>query len=46
MVCGGHMDRLKGLMSVFLWAVQNSVPFFIEYSHPVDLDLLLEPAGT
>ncbi|CAJ1379867.1 unnamed protein product [Effrenium voratum] len=41
--CGGHGDRLNGLLSVFLMAVASRRAFFIDAARPVPMHLLLAP---
>lgn len=41
--CGGHGDRLNGLLSVFLMAVASRRAFFIDAARPVPMHLLLHP---
>ncbi|CAK0890125.1 unnamed protein product, partial [Prorocentrum cordatum] len=41
--CGGHGDRLNGLLGVFLLAVAARRAFFIDAPRPVPLELLLAP---
>ncbi|PSG86542.1 hypothetical protein C7H52_12730 [Aurantibacter aestuarii] len=40
---GGLVDRLKGIISFYDVARQLNYDFFIQFSHPFNLDLFLEP---
>eukprot|EP00811_Abedinium_folium_P003383 NODE_1310_length_2526_cov_10.775740.p1 GENE.NODE_1310_length_2526_cov_10.775740~~NODE_1310_length_2526_cov_10.775740.p1 ORF type:complete len:828 (-),score=210.43 NODE_1310_length_2526_cov_10.775740:41-2221(-) len=42
-VCGGHADRLHGLLGAFLLAVASRRAFFIDAPRPIPLPLLLTP---
>lgn len=42
-LCGGHGDRLNGLLGVFLLAVASRRAFFIDSPSPVPLHLLFSP---
>ncbi|CAE7723648.1 unnamed protein product [Symbiodinium sp. CCMP2456] len=41
--CGGHGDRLNGLLGVFLMAIASRRAFFIDSARPVPLHQLLQP---
>ena len=41
--CGGHGDRLNGMLTVFLLAVLTKRVFLIDSESPLPLQLLLEP---
>eukprot|EP00933_Yihiella_yeosuensis_P038083 TRINITY_DN32049_c0_g1_i1.p1 TRINITY_DN32049_c0_g1~~TRINITY_DN32049_c0_g1_i1.p1 ORF type:complete len:893 (+),score=191.46 TRINITY_DN32049_c0_g1_i1:99-2777(+) len=41
--CGGHGDRLNGMITAFLLAVLTSRVFLIDSESPLPLELLLEP---
>ena len=41
--CGGHGDRLNGLLGVFMMAVASKRAFFIDAARPVPMHLLLHP---
>lgn len=43
--CGGHGDRLNGIITVFLLAVLTNRIFLIDSESPLPLQLLLEPRG-
>jgi hypothetical protein len=41
-ICGGWADRLKGIMSSFVWSLITNRTFLIVMSHPCDLKNMLE----
>eukprot|EP00930_Biecheleria_cincta_P042824 TRINITY_DN29463_c0_g1_i1.p1 TRINITY_DN29463_c0_g1~~TRINITY_DN29463_c0_g1_i1.p1 ORF type:complete len:777 (-),score=121.33 TRINITY_DN29463_c0_g1_i1:43-2244(-) len=41
--CGGHGDRLNGIITVFLLAVLTKRVFLIDSESPLPMELLLEP---
>ncbi|CAE7211730.1 gsdA [Symbiodinium sp. CCMP2592] len=41
--CGGHGDRLNGIITTFLLAVLTGRAFFIDSESPLPLQLLLQP---
>lgn len=41
--CGGHGDRLNGLLGVFILAVASKRAFFIDSPRPIPLHLLMAP---
>lgn len=41
--CGGHGDRLNGLLGAFLMAIASRRAFFIDSARPVPLHQLLQP---
>eukprot|EP00913_Durusdinium_trenchii_P035752 g33454.t1 len=41
--CGGHGDRLNGIITVFLLAVLTGRVFLIDSESPLPLQLLLQP---
>ncbi|CAE7626796.1 unnamed protein product, partial [Symbiodinium pilosum] len=43
--CGGHGDRLNGIITAFLLAVLTGRAFFIDSESPLPLQLLLQPRG-
>ena len=41
--CGGWADRLRGLMSAYIWAIFTKREFLIDVDYPCSLSLMLEP---
>jgi hypothetical protein len=41
--CGGWADRLRGLMSAYIWAIFTKREFLIDMDYPCSLSLMLEP---
>eukprot|EP00392_Amoebophrya_sp_AT5.2_P008144 g8163.t1 len=44
--CGGHGDRLHGILGLFMLALVTKRAFYIDSPRPLPLGLLLEPSGT
>lgn len=42
-LCGGWADRLRGLMSAYIWANFTNREFLIDMNYPCSLSLMLEP---
>jgi hypothetical protein len=41
--CGGWADRLRGLMSAYIWAIFTKRKFLIDVDYPCSLSMMLEP---
>lgn len=41
--CGGHADRLKGIMSIYLWSLLTNRSLLIRITRPCNFVNLLEP---
>lgn len=41
--CGGHADRLKGIMSLYLWSLISNRSLLIHVTRPCNMVNLLEP---
>ena len=41
-ICGGWADRLKGIMSAYMWSLFTKRKFLIDIQHPCDLTNMLE----
>ena len=42
-MCGGHGDRLHGILSLFLFAIATKRAFFVDYRYPLPLHMVLVP---
>ncbi|CAD7942412.1 unnamed protein product [Amoebophrya sp. A120] len=43
--CGGHGDRLHGILGLFMLALVTNRAFYIDSPRPLPIGLLLEPTG-
>ena len=41
--CGGHADRLKGIMSLYLWSLLSNRTLLVRITRPCNFAQLLEP---
>ena len=41
--CGGHADRLKGIISVYIWSLLSNRTLLVRITRPCNFTNLLEP---